>query len=177
MACSPMYRSGNRVHDFMCGPGMKSKRTGTCACGEPAFLLCDGPRLGRATCSVPICSDCAVSLRAHDLDICPSCAIAVPTDGCLLRSLGPTRSEAAACHGVLMDRLGLCVRHAVLFDHWHAFEGGEAIYCDAALNKEQRREEHRRWLRSADGDALQAILEERHAPPIATAPPKDPPAR
>jgi hypothetical protein len=62
-----------------------------------------------------------------------------------------------------VEKAKLCVRHAVLFDHWLGFEGGLKVYRSPQLNQEQRREEHRRWLRTTAPERLTEVLEARHA--------------
>lgn len=45
-----------------------------CACGKPASFLCDSPRLnGIATCSAPICRECATVI-GDDEHLCRDCA-------------------------------------------------------------------------------------------------------
>lgn len=164
MPCRGIYRSGNRRYGSICGPAGRGKFQPPCACGRRGTLLCDGPAEGRKLCSASLCEACSISFKAHDLDFCRRCATATASPGCLLRSLGPASSDLARCHGVFIEQTQLCVRHLVLFDYWHAFEGGEAVYQDQALNRDQRRDEHRKWLRAADGARLAEILKARHAP-------------
>ncbi|HET9554303.1 MAG TPA: hypothetical protein VFP50_15180 [Anaeromyxobacteraceae bacterium] len=68
-----------------------------------------------------------------------------------------------------MGKAGLCVRHAVLFDHWLGFCGGSEVYANPQFNQEQRRQVHRRWLRSAPADELARVLVERRVPASAVA--------
>jgi len=145
-----------------------------CACGRPSSLLCDGwqgdgkpwdakgePR----TCDSPVCGSCAVQLRNLDVDLCPRCASWATPPGCLLASFGPAPAGAPVhCLGALIVKAQLCVRHAVLFDHWLGFCGGAAIYANPQLNRAQRRDEHRRWLRSTAADELVRVLVARRAP-------------
>lgn len=177
MACRRSYRTGNRPGSiFICGPGMVAPKKPCSVCRAMGDLLCDGPRSRRRIpevddehdesklCSVPLCDDCAVQIRVLEQDFCPSCAAGEPVGVCQLATLGPTASNIVRCGGVLIAKTLLCVRHAVLFDHWHAFEGGEAIYSDPNLNREQRRDVHRRWLRTASAIEIERILRERHLP-------------
>lgn len=80
----------------------------------------------------------------------------------MLQQLGPASSDFVRCCGVHVGKADLCLRHAVLFDHWHAFEGGEAIYA-GDLSREQKRDEHRSWLRTRTKAQLTQVLKVRHA--------------
>jgi hypothetical protein len=164
MPCRPMCRSGNRAYGSICGPAGRGKSQPPCACGRRGTLLCDGPGQGRKLCSASLCEACSVSIKAQDLDFCRRCAAAAGQDGCLLQHLGPASSDIALCRGVFIEQAQLCVRHLVLFDHWHAFAGGEQVYADGGLTREQRRDEHRQWLRATSGERLREILRARHAP-------------
>lgn len=175
MACEPIgWRPGNRPQGFLCGPGVgKGRRKGPpCACGRPGVLLCDGPPVdgGRPwtrrgeprTCDASLCEQCAVQIRNLDVDLCPRCARLSTPPGCLV---GPAPAGSPArCLGALVGKAQLCVRHAVLFDHWMGFEGGEQVYADPQLNREQRRARHRAWLRGTPPADLILVLRARRAP-------------
>jgi hypothetical protein len=176
MACRQSYKSGNRpTAQFLCGPGMGGPKK-RCACGTMGDLLCDGPKSHRRIplvddehdetmlCSAPLCDGCAVQIRCMEQDFCAPCAAARTVGECLLASPGPASSPLVRCAGVLIAKACLCVRHAVLFDHWHAFEGGELVYADQNLDREKRRDAHRRWLRTATDTEIAHILLGRHLP-------------
>lgn len=177
--CEARYGPGNVRIGYTCGAGRRggAPRLKPCACGRPSAYECDGPAAGNSppprskkgtgaappTCDRPICTDCAVSIRAFDLDFCPSCASAAPPAGCLLTSSGPELA-GARCRGVLVGHLDLCVRHAVLFDHWLAFAGGSKVYATPEMDREQKRQLHRDWLAQLAAEEATRILGARHAP-------------
>lgn len=166
MPCDPFYMTGNRAYGYACSRGRGGKKNPPCSCGAEGTLQCDGPTGDPAkTCDRYICRRCAVSLRVHDVDLCPNCARG-PSGSllpCLLANLGPAvAGSPVRCMGARIERLELCVLHAVLFDHWHAFEGGEKVYGRGDLSREQKRDEHRHWLRSALPDHVTKVLQVRH---------------
>lgn len=104
-------------------------------------------------------------IRNLGVDLCSRCARLATPAGCLLASLGPAPAGSPVhCLGALIGKAQLCVRHAVLFDHWMGFAGGEQVYADPQLNREQRRDRHRAWLRSTPAADLVLVLRTRRAP-------------
>lgn len=169
MHCDNVYGPGNVVVGKVCFGGRRGGGPpGRCRCGAIGVYECDGPpppdRQNRkgATCDRPICAGCAVSIRYHNLDFCPECATAVPPlIGCL--NGPPFAGTRLTCVGALVGKLSLCVRHAVLHDHWLGFAGGSAVYARKDLDREAKREAHRDWIRATNEREIMDILEARHA--------------
>lgn len=167
MRCDPVYGPGNVKTGFLCG---RSRGGGPklppCACGQPGVYECDGPPppgARRKTCDRPMCARCAVSIRAFDLDFCWDCALAVAPLDCLLVGFGP-ELVGRRCLGARVAKVDLCLRHAVLFDHWLAFAGGSKVYANQEMDREAKRAVHRRWLGHLQIGEAAHILEGRHAP-------------
>lgn len=167
MGCDRLYGPG-RVVAIVCSRGRgRGRALPPCQCGGAASYECDGPGAAQGkTCDRPMCARCAVSIRNLDLDFCQRCAGQYPLlVECLLAGLSqaPVGSPVLSCVGVLVARVSLCVRHAVLFDHWLGLEGGHEIYARSGLSREQKREQHRRWLQLVTAERITEILGERHA--------------
>lgn len=169
MRCERQYGPGNRVTGYICGGRRGSPpKLPPCECGNPSVYECDGPPdpgTRRKTCDRPMCARCAVSIRALDVDFCPTCARLVGPLDCLLAGDGPAMPAAPTfCMGALVLQHDLCVRHAVLFDHWLAFAGGSRVYATAEMDRRKKREVHRRWLVQLSAVEASQILGGRHAP-------------
>lgn len=159
------YASGNRQMGWICGHGGQSRRRKKCSCGEPSDWLCDAPgeKKGR-TCDKPICSDCAVQIRCHDIDICPEHASgrrevseAIDLNDCHVRNETRVR-----CEGVFLGAPhNLCVHHAVFFDEWLAFHGGEDVYL-SEKTRTAKRAVFRTWLDELPQDETDGLMAKRH---------------
>lgn len=163
MGCETIWGPGNQPIGHVRIQGRGQKSTGPCSrCGEPGDLLCDGPhpsglRGAGKTCDKPLCRACAVSIRYVNLDFCPEHGRAVPLGYCLCSSV-----PGVECAGILVEKMGgLCLSHAVLFDHWLGFAGGLEVYRSQA-SQEEKRQRFRGWLTQMPAPGLDLILVHRH---------------
>lgn len=164
MACEPIFwQPGNRAGGFICTSRGRGPRRHPCAhCGAMTELLCDGPPRAprKKSCDAAVCHGCAVSVRAVDRDFCQHCAALPAAADCLAR--GPSAVEVA-CRGARVDKHGLCLRHAVLFDDWLARHGGAEVYAQG-VHRDNKRAAFRSWLRCLAPSAAAATLERYRAP-------------
>lgn len=167
MGCEPIWGPGNRAVGIICSRGRKSApTTKPCSkCGEPGDLLCDGPhpsglRGKGQSCDKPICRSCAVSIRAVNVDFCPEHGEQLQPD---ISGHCPCGSAPGVrCQGITVEKVGgLCLVHAVLFDHWLGHAGGQEVYR-GSRPIEEKRTAFREWLAHMPTAGLDMILVARH---------------
>ncbi len=154
MPCDPWFGRGDRVVGIVCGVRGKKPKVGPCACGRPGEVLCDGPGATTGkTCDTPLCKQHALSIRCTNVDFCPKCA-ALPTEP----NLCAVSTTAVPCRGPFIEEESCCLTHAKLFDFWAARRGGELVYADSALTREQKRDRFREWLNKLNEAAVAFIV-------------------
>lgn len=166
MACHPLYGFDRRVTGIVC-TGRRSRSKKKCQfCGRVgAEKLCDGilgllqgelladsPDRKLKTCDAPICSTCAVSIPALDRDYCPQCIQAAPLE-C---AVGP--SPEHPCRGPTVDKDRACLAHSLLFTRWLQAHGGAAVYADAALSRDEKRQRFRFWLAAFPASSARGVF-------------------
>lgn len=153
MPCERLYGPDRRVTGFLCSKGRKGK---PCEfCGRPSTLLCDGPgKPPRKTCDARMCGACAVGVRSLDVDFCPRCAEEQQPE------LGPCRcgnGTAVKCHGPIVAKDNLCLRHSRLFTYW-LLRGGSDVYLAANLSRAAKRQAFRAYLDGITAEQLGEAL-------------------
>lgn len=75
--------------------------------------------------------------------------------------VGPCRvgnRTKVTCQGRFVEREGLCLLHALLFDTWIANHGGVDVYQDNRKTREEKRAKFIEWLRSLSAQFLRPFV-------------------